>query len=73
VPPAKRLYNFWLQQNLFDDVLSVRAGLMNVDAEFMTSLTASTFVNTTFGWLSWTGFDLLGGGPAIRCRRRGCG
>jgi porin len=64
VPPATRLYNLWLQQNLFDDVLSVRAGLMNVDAEFMTSLTASLFVNTTFGWPSWTGFDLPGGGPA---------
>ena len=34
IPPATRLYNLWLQQNLFDDVLSVRAGMMNVDAEF---------------------------------------
>lgn len=64
VPPATRLYNLWLQQNLFDDVLSVRVGLMNVDAEFMTSLTASLFMNTTFGWPGWTGFDLPGGGPA---------
>ena len=64
VPPATRLYNLWLQQNLFGDVLSVRAGLMNVDAEFMTSATAGLFVNTTFGWTAWTGFDLPAGGPA---------
>jgi len=64
VPPATRLYNFWLQQNLFDDVLSVRLGLMNVDAEFMISPTAGLFMNTTFGWPAWTGFDLPGGGPA---------
>src|SRR5579864_967099 len=31
VPPATRLYNLWLQQNLFGGVLSIRAGVMNVD------------------------------------------
>ena len=64
VPPATRLYNLWLQQNLFGDVLSIRAGMMNVDAEFMTSATAGLFANTTFGWTAWTGFDLPAGGPA---------
>ncbi len=63
-PPATRLYNLWLQQNLFGDVLSVRAGVMNVDAEFMTNLIGSLFLNTTFGWSSWVGSDLPGGGPA---------
>ena len=64
VPPATRLYNLWLQQNFFGDVVSIRAGLMNVDAEFLTSSTASLFMNTTFGWPVWTGLDLPGGGPA---------
>lgn len=64
VPPATRLYNLWLEQKLFGNIASIRAGLMNVDAEFMTSLTASLFMNTTFGWPAWTGFDLPGGGPA---------
>jgi porin len=64
VPPATRLYNLWLQQNLFDGALSVRLGIMNVDAEFMTSLTAATFMNTTFGWPGWVALDLPGGGPA---------
>ncbi len=59
IPPATRLYSLWLQQNLFGDALSIRAGLMNVDAEFMTSATAAVFVNP-----GWVGFDLPGGGPA---------
>jgi porin len=64
VPPATRLYNLWLEQKLFGDLLSVRAGIMNVDAEFLTSETASLFMNTTFGWPGWLGVDLPGGGPA---------
>ena len=64
VPPATRLYNLWLQQNLFDDLLSVRVGVMNIDAEFFTSVTASLLMNTTFGWPGWLGVDLPGGGPA---------
>jgi porin len=63
VPPATRLYNLWLQQKLFGDVLSVRAGMMNVDAEFLTSPNASLFMNNTFGWPVWTSADLPGGGP----------
>jgi porin len=64
IPPATRLYNLWLQQNLFDDVLSVRAGMMNVDAEFITTLTGALFLNGSFGWPGWLGVDLPGGGPA---------
>ena len=64
IPPATRLYNLWLQQNLFDDVLSVRAGMMNVDAEFITTLTGALFMNGSFGWPEWTAADLPGGGPA---------
>lgn len=65
VPPATRLFNLWLQQNFFDDVLSTRAGIMNVDAEFITSTTAALFMNTTFGWPGSAGIDLPGGGPAF--------
>jgi porin len=64
IPPATRLFDLWVQQNLFGDVLSIRAGVMNVDAEFMTNVTGSTFLNTTFGWSAWVGSDLPGGGPA---------
>jgi porin len=64
IPPATRLYNLWLQQSLFDDVVSVRAGMMNVDAEFITTLTGALFMNGSFGWPGWLGIDLPGGGPA---------
>ncbi|HET7884369.1 MAG TPA: carbohydrate porin [Acetobacteraceae bacterium] len=64
IPPATRLYNLWLQQNLFDDKLSLRLGMMNVDAEFVVSQTASVFMNGTFGWPEWAAADLPGGGPA---------
>lgn len=64
VPPATRLRDLWLQQNLFDDVVSVRAGIMVVDDEFIVSPTAGLFMNGTFGWPSWAGIDLPAGGPA---------
>ncbi len=63
-PPATRLYDLWLQQALFDDRLEVRVGIMNIDAEFITSQTASTFINSTFGWPGWTALELPGGAPA---------
>jgi porin len=62
--PATRLYNAWLQQNAFEDVLAVRVGLMNVETEFIISQTASLFVNSTFGWPGILAIDLPGGGPA---------
>jgi porin len=62
--PAMRLYNAWLQQNLAGDAVSIRAGLMNIDAEFFVSSTASLFVNSTFGWPAILALDLPGGGPA---------
>lgn len=64
VPPATRLFNLWLEQDLFDNALSVRVGVMNADEEFMTTLTGSLFLNTTFGWFGWIGVVLPGGGPA---------
>ena len=59
VPPSTRLYNLWLEQNLFNDALSIRAGLITVDEDFMTSTTALVLLNP--GWL---GLGLPGGGPA---------
>ncbi|HEY1932949.1 MAG TPA: carbohydrate porin [Acetobacteraceae bacterium] len=60
--PAIRLYNAWLQQDI--GMASIRAGLMNADAEFFISQTASLFVDSTFGWPAILGVDLPGGGPA---------
>jgi porin len=59
VPPSTRLYNFWLEQKLFGDALSIRAGLITVDEDFFNSTVAMVFMNP--GWL---GLGLPGGGPA---------
>jgi porin len=59
VPPSTRLYNFWLDQKLLHDALSIRAGLITVDEDFFYSTVAGVFMNP--GWL---GLGLPGGGPA---------
>jgi Carbohydrate-selective porin, OprB family len=45
VPPSTRLYNFWLEQKLFGDALSIRAGLITVDEDFYNSTVAMVFMN----------------------------
>jgi len=79
IPPATRLYNAWLQQNLFGNLLSVRVGVMNVDAEFITSVTASLFLNSSFGWPVmarhrparwWTGISVVGSWRASAAQSR---
>jgi carbohydrate-selective porin OprB len=35
--PVARLYSFWYEQNAFNDLLSVRAGLMSADSQFLQS------------------------------------
>src|SRR5262249_54239086 len=43
--PVARLYSFWYEQNAFNDRLSVRAGLMSADSQFLQSQTAANFIN----------------------------
>ena len=62
--PVNRLYELWYEQNAFDDRFSVRAGLLRVDTEFITSETAFMFVNATLGWQGWVAAVLPAGGPA---------
>jgi len=61
---AWRLNEVYLEQILFDDVVSVRAGQIAADQEFWISDTASLFINSTFGWPGINATDLPGGGPA---------
>ena len=62
--PATRLFTLWLEQKLLDDRLSVRAGQLAADDEFVTSPTAGTLINGTFGWLALAASNLPSGGPA---------
>jgi porin len=62
--PGTRLFSIWIQQSLFDDTVSVRAGQIAADDEFFVSQYASLFINSTFGWPSILGINLPSGGPA---------
>jgi porin len=61
--PAFRADELWLQQNFLHDAISLRAGLLALDTEFMSSDTASMFVNSTFGVDFFT-MNMPNGGPA---------
>ena len=62
--PSSRLFDLWLQQDLFERALSVRAGQIAADDEFFISRYAATFINATFGWPAILAADLPSGGPA---------
>ncbi|MBL6852103.1 MAG: carbohydrate porin [Alphaproteobacteria bacterium] len=62
--PSFRLFTLWVEQSLFDDQVSIRAGQIAADDEFAVSQYASVFINSAFGWPSLMGTDLPSGGPA---------
>jgi porin len=61
---ATRLFDLWLEQHLWSNLVSVRIGQLAADDEFIVSQYASLFVNSTFGWPGITATDLPSGGPA---------
>ncbi len=58
-----RLWTLWLQQTGFDDALSLRAGQLSVDDEFLVSPTAANLLNSTFGWPALGFANLPAGRP----------
>ena len=62
--PATRLFELWVEQHIFNDVLAVKVGQLAADQEFILSNSYSYFLNGTFGWPSIAAADLPGGGPA---------
>ena len=62
--PVARLYSFWYEQNAFNDRLSIRAGLMSADSQFLQSKTAANFINNGISWPMFLAANLPGGGPA---------
>ena len=62
-PGGFRALDLWLQQEMFDEALTVRAGLFNADRDFTLSQGAQLFLNSAFGWpILYDG--QLGGPPA---------
>ncbi len=58
-----RLWTLWAQQTGFDGALSVRAGQLSVDDEFLVSPTAANLLNSTFGWPALGFANLPAGQP----------
>jgi porin len=59
-----RLYEAWFEQKFFDDKLSIRAGQIAVDEEFVVSDYAALFLNGTCGWPAFLSATMPSGGPA---------
>lgn len=59
-----RLYEAWFEQKFWNDRLSVRAGQLAADAEFITAAYTDAFMTSTYGWPAITSLDLPSGGPS---------
>jgi porin len=62
--PVARLYSLWYEQSAFNDLLSVRFGLMSADSQFLQSKTAANFINNGISWPTFLAANLPAGGPA---------
>lgn len=60
-----RNIELWLQQNFLENKLSVRAGQLVADSEFVISDYGALFINNTFGWPAFLFTNLPFGGPAF--------
>ena len=61
---TNRIGTAWIERRFLDGKLSIRAGQLGIDDEFVTSPTAAAFINSTFGFPSWMATVLPGGGAA---------
>lgn len=59
-----RLFDLWLEQALWDNLVAVRIGQLAADDEFVISQYGALFLNSTFGWPGIDAADLPSGGPA---------
>ena len=55
---------FAIEQNALAGKLSVRAGLMSADSQFLQSQTAANFINNGISWPTFLAANLPAGGPA---------
>lgn len=60
-----RLEDLWVQQNLFDDKVSLEIGQIAADSEFLISPTGLLFLNGTFGALPLMTYDFAPFNPPI--------
>jgi porin len=70
-PSGVHVFDAWLEKRVPDWGISIRAGRLAADDEFMVSRTAANFINGTFGWPAIAALDLAEGGPAYPSARLG--
>jgi porin len=58
-----RLWEAWYQQTALDNLISLRAGQLSLDTEFLVSPTAGGLMNTTFGAPAMWTANLSAGSP----------
>ena len=61
---ATRLWEIWFQQSFLDGKADLKVGQQSLDQEFMSSLSAGTFLNAAMGWPVVPAYDQYAGGPA---------
>jgi porin len=61
---TNRVGTAWIERRFFDGKVSIRGGQLGIDDEFMISPTATAFIDATFGFPTWLGTVLPGGGAA---------
>jgi porin len=62
--PTTRLFEVYLEQSLYNGKVTIRAGQLAADSEFIISDGAAAFISGTWGWPSITTADIPQGGPA---------
>jgi porin len=61
--PSTRLYEIWFEQK-WGNTLSLRAGQLAADTEFINSKYTDVFTNASLGWPAITSVNLPSGGPS---------
>jgi porin len=61
--PTTRLHDLWLQQQAFEQKVSLRVGQIALDDEFYISQYAGLLINSTFGYPDLLAENLPGSGP----------
>lgn len=62
--PDTKLYEAWIEKQLFDGKAALAVGQFAPDADFLVSQTASLFVNSSYGWPAIYANNLPSGGPS---------
>ena len=59
------LYEWWFEQNLWQDRVSLRLGQQLADQDFATTASGGLFLNSSFGWPAFISGNTLNTGPAF--------